>query len=161
MIWLNEKQVYKGEWMNGFPHGKGKHIWYLERSRSNAFPSRHIYCGDWYEGKRHGIGKMIYPCGSIYEGKWNSGQRHGKGVFLNPAGGVMLGIFRAGAIIGGSEMPLHVPSYEYDFGGLVEWLTVKFNLKIDDETIEEENLTDITTRLGSFHLKPPSFILLT
>ncbi|ODN04702.1 Radial spoke head 10 B [Orchesella cincta] len=143
MIWLQERQVYKGDWLDGVPHGFGKHIWYLERSTSNPFPSRHVYQGAWILGRREGIGKMIYPCGSVYEGRWKNGQRHGKGMFINPAGDILVGLFRAGSILGGSDVPLHAPTYDCDYGGLTEWLTAKFSLNLEDN-FDDESLHEIT-----------------
>ncbi|CAL8131621.1 unnamed protein product [Orchesella dallaii] len=143
MIWLQERQVYKGDWLDGVPHGFGKHIWYLERSTSNPFPTRHVYQGAWLLGRREGIGKMIYPCGSVYEGRWKNGQRHGKGMFINPAGDILVGLFRAGSILGGSDVPLHAPTYDCDYGGLTEWLIAKFSLNLEDSN-DEESLHDIT-----------------
>lgn len=144
MIWLQERQVYKGQWENGLPHGSGKHIWYLERSKTNSFPTRHVYQGNWESGRREGIGKMIYPCGSVYEGRWKNGQRHGKGMYVNPAGDILVGLFRAGSIVGGSDVPLHAPTYEVDYVGLTEWLTAKYKFPLREDHIEEERLMDLT-----------------
>lgn len=138
--------MYKGNWRNGMPDGKGKHIWYLERTNCHVYPSRHVYFGDWVEGKRHGIGKMVYPCGSTYEGRWKGGQRHGKGVFLNPAGALITGLFKTGDLIGGCDVPLHAPTYDCDFGGLVEFLTAKFKLKVENELKEEDDLRETVIR---------------
>jgi hypothetical protein len=57
-----------------------------------------------------------------------------------------MGLFKSGSLVGGSDVPLHAPSYEYDFGGLVEWLTAKFDLSPYKETTEEQNLADISIR---------------
>lgn len=89
---------------------------------------------------------MVYPCGSTYEGRWKDGQRHGKGVFLNPAGSLITGLFKDGDLVGGSGVPLHAPTYDCDFGGLVEYLTSKFHLSVENEAVEEQKLKETVIR---------------
>jgi len=55
--------IYKGEWYNGRPEGRGKKI----------FADGRVYEGDFwilFEGK----GKMTYPNGRVEEGEWKDGK---------------------------------------------------------------------------------------
>ena len=74
-MFYTNRDVYKGWWLNGMPHGHGK--------MSYAFGD--VYEGDWKEGMRHGYGKMSYYMNGVYIGKWNEEKRHGQGkyTFLN------------------------------------------------------------------------------
>ena len=72
--------VYEGEMVDGFRHGKGKYTW----ANGNE------YEGDWVRGKRTGYGvyksydKNEIKGGTfvsyIYEGEWKNSEKHGRGV---------------------------------------------------------------------------------
>lgn len=98
---------YKGEWKNGFKHGKGtmirlgdKYIGEWKYSFKQGYGTlihsplhRSIYEeaniihkikyeGEWHEGSPHGRGVITYSDGSIYKGEINNGLRHGQGVMI-------------------------------------------------------------------------------
>ncbi|VEN39634.1 unnamed protein product, partial [Callosobruchus maculatus] len=62
--------VYKGEFKNGYPTGKGKMI----------LPDLNTYDGDLCQGYFHGSGVLyLSNCLKFYKGSWKSGKRQGKG----------------------------------------------------------------------------------
>jgi hypothetical protein len=48
--WEEDNGLYRGEWVDGKPHGKGMYVW-----RSGV-----RYDGEWYAGKPHGRGEWTY-----------------------------------------------------------------------------------------------------
>lgn len=52
-------QFYKGEWINGQPHGYGEYIWNAFFNETLTFPIENIYRGSWERGMRHGVGKLL------------------------------------------------------------------------------------------------------
>ena len=61
--------LYKGEFKNGKPHGKGLFKW------SNG----EVYGGEWSVGYKEGYGKWENSQGDYYDGEWKAGKAHGKG----------------------------------------------------------------------------------
>lgn len=69
------KDIYKGEFKDGYLHGKGTYTWQSGR----------VYEGDWVDGKRTGKGKW-QECGpasgcDYYEGEWLNSKFNGFGTF--------------------------------------------------------------------------------
>lgn len=79
-IALPHGTFYRGEQLNGKPHGQG---------REETEDGELIYKGGWKNGLRDGVGKdyrfaMIHPIldvliKGIYEGEWKDGKSHGEG----------------------------------------------------------------------------------
>ncbi|CEM23799.1 unnamed protein product [Vitrella brassicaformis CCMP3155] len=65
--------IYKGQWRNEKPHGKGV-LWSLDEQTKR-------YEGDWVAGHLHGKAKSFFHDGKQqdYDGEWQKGIRHGKG----------------------------------------------------------------------------------
>nr|CAH7752110.1 unnamed protein product [Callosobruchus chinensis] len=62
--------VYKGEFKNGYPTGRGRMI----------LSDLNTYDGDFCQGFFHGSGVLyLSNCLKFYRGSWKSGKRHGKG----------------------------------------------------------------------------------
>lgn len=76
MLWVKRQEVYKGEWVDDVPNGRGvlyRHSdkYFLEGHFKDGIPDSNGNCrirysnGDAYEGsishsKRHGKGKLYY-----------------------------------------------------------------------------------------------------
>jgi hypothetical protein len=86
--------IYKGEWYNGKPHGRGKKIfadgkvyegdWVKDLPDGRGkmkLSNGNVYEGDWYKGRPNGKGKSTYANGKVEEGKWKNGEFKGKGLF--------------------------------------------------------------------------------
>ena len=92
---LESETIYKGDWFNDQPHGRGIETW----------PDGSRFEGDYYAGLRHGKGTFLWADGSSYkgefkynciegygkyiwknsksyEGQWKNNQMHGKGAFI-------------------------------------------------------------------------------
>lgn len=91
--------VYKGDWIDGYEHGRGTMIWpdgsryegkWIEGKPvgrgTKVWPDGDRYEGDWQDGKRHGKGTMIWSAGAHYEGGWRDGKQHGTGTMRYPNG---------------------------------------------------------------------------
>jgi 1-phosphatidylinositol-4-phosphate 5-kinase len=68
---LPNGDYYKGEWVDNFPHGKGKYLW----------TDGCIYVGEWVKGKTMGKGRFTWPTGPSYEGEFKSGYMDGIGSY--------------------------------------------------------------------------------
>jgi hypothetical protein len=73
------KKYYKGEYLNGVPHGKG----------TFTYPDGSSYEGDFVDGEENGKGKLIivsdftpdgYGLGYVYEGDFQDGGSNGYGI---------------------------------------------------------------------------------
>ncbi|KAJ1436025.1 Phosphatidylinositol-4-phosphate 5-kinase, core [Sesbania bispinosa] len=69
---LPNGDYYKGEWVDNFPHGKGKYLW----------TDGCMYVGDWYKGKTMGKGRFTWPSGPTYEGEFKGGYMDGTGTYI-------------------------------------------------------------------------------
>ena len=59
-VGIDKGHVYKGQWLNGKRHGRGKLL----------LKSGRVYEGNWQNGVGHGKGRMIQKKGRVYEGDW-------------------------------------------------------------------------------------------
>ena len=66
----NEFTAYDGQWLNGKPHGYGKHI----DEKNNK------YIGQFEDGQKTGKAVILNKDGLYYEGKVKGGLKHGYGV---------------------------------------------------------------------------------
>lgn len=115
---LSNGDIYKGEWRNQQPEGKGT----LE-SESQGY----IYKGEFKEGMKHGrgiinwnegttyegeflnnhcdgLGKKEWYDGKSYEGSWKHGKMEGVGTFTWPDGRMYYGHYSGGKKNGQGEM---------------------------------------------------------
>ena len=89
----SDKAIYRGQTVNGSPHGVGKKFWpdgsKYEGQWANgqmsgmgllSFQDGRRYDGNFENSKQHGQGKMQYPDGSSYQGAWADGERSGQGL---------------------------------------------------------------------------------
>ena len=67
-IWSN-KQQYKGDFVNGIKHGKGKYKW----------PDGYEYEGEYVNGIREGLGEYKWSDGRVFKGRFKDGKPDGKG----------------------------------------------------------------------------------
>ena len=67
-IWAN-KQQYEGDFVNGIKHGRGIYKW----------PDETEYEGDYNNGIREGFGKYKWKDGRVFEGMFKGGKPNGKG----------------------------------------------------------------------------------
>lgn len=94
MFYSNESSYYEGEWLYGFPNGKGKFVSPDGTSWEGDFvqgfpwgkvriisPNSFEYYGDVLFGKRNGVGIMNYSTGERYEGDWVDNNMQGKGKY--------------------------------------------------------------------------------
>jgi ABC-2 type transport system ATP-binding protein len=81
--------VYKGELLDGVPHGLGRLI----------LPTGAKYEGSWQNGKPHGRGTVYYPGGGIYEGEIKEGRRDGYGHYRGSDGKNLNGLWLNGKFI--------------------------------------------------------------
>ena len=101
--------VYKGEYRDGRPHGRGKatypngarYVGEYRLGKSQGRGTLHYangnrYVGAFYDGKPNGIGTAYYTNGERYEGRWKDGVRHGKGILVAENGDRHEGEWRHG-----------------------------------------------------------------
>ena len=85
ILYLSEGRVYRGEVLNGRPHGEGTLTWpsgaaYSGQWANGTRQGSGTYVGDYRDGERSGHGRFRWPNGRVYEGAWRAGMRHGEGV---------------------------------------------------------------------------------
>mmetsp|Transcript_4416 Transcript_4416/g.4231 ORF Transcript_4416/g.4231 Transcript_4416/m.4231 type:complete len:267 (-) Transcript_4416:665-1465(-) len=102
---LPDLSIYRGEWANGTPHGKGTR-YYTDGS---------IYIGYWQNGQSNGKGLFINSDGEWYEGMWKDSKFNGFGKHLSQEGQYYEGIFEANFIQNGSEVTFDGNKYEGNF----------------------------------------------
>ena len=89
--------VYKGDWADDKPNGKGVYVYQYSgiiiegmfkdgQLDGQGMAKIRYVNGDIYEGgvansKRHGRGKLYYQNGDYYEGDWAANKKEGKGKF--------------------------------------------------------------------------------
>ena len=77
--------LYKGEFLRGYIHGKGKMIFDDKES---------FYEGDWVLAQKHGHGKYVWANGSVYEGDYKFDNMDGTGKYVWPDGSVYEGDYK-------------------------------------------------------------------
>jgi hypothetical protein len=90
---------YRGDLVNGVPHGTGKLTWGFNDFYRGDFVNGemtgkgkrchfdNIYEGDFVNGKFHGMGKLTYVNGKIEEGRWENGKLIGEEEAPSPQAG--------------------------------------------------------------------------
>ena len=61
----SEKALYRGQFLNGVPHGTGSKYW----------PDGTKYKGSWFNGQYSGAGVITWPDKSHYEGNFSNDKR--------------------------------------------------------------------------------------
>ena len=103
------EQKYKGEVLDGQPHGYGKEVWpdgsryegtYAEGRRTGqgmyTWPDRSCYKGSFKENQMAGFGAFVWPNGNRYEGMWKDSKMHGEGKYTWHNGNTYTGGYREG-----------------------------------------------------------------
>ncbi|HUX91287.1 MAG TPA: hypothetical protein VMV48_11435 [Gallionellaceae bacterium] len=88
----SDKAIYRGQTLNGYPHGTGKKYWpdgskyegqwtngAMDGNGALTMPDGRRYEGSFVNGEMSGQGSMQYVDGSSYEGAWFKGERSGQG----------------------------------------------------------------------------------
>ncbi|KAI4663663.1 uncharacterized protein J4E78_004079 [Alternaria triticimaculans] len=70
-------EYYKGEVVNGYPHGHGTRIYH----------SGATYSGSFRLAQRYGHGLYTFQNGDTYDGDWVDNQQHGTGTYVEAASG--------------------------------------------------------------------------
>ena len=83
---LENGELYEGEFTKGKINGKGLYIW----------SNKNVYKGDFVNGIKHGKGKYKWPDGCEYEGDYNNGEREGYGTYKWKDGRIFTGRFKSG-----------------------------------------------------------------
>jgi len=89
--------IYKGQWKNGKPHGKGIAKGSIDDKKSAAYKKfihnvysvdsevqkgEYNYDGEWVNGKMSGTGMYTYPNGDFYDGEWQNNLANGTGMYM-------------------------------------------------------------------------------
>ena len=84
MKWLQQKQIYKGNWLDNKLTGFGVYIYKSElQGKKNL---RNYYIGEFANNNREGFGIHFYSDSSAYIGLWKNGQKDGKAIFIDNNG---------------------------------------------------------------------------
>eukprot|EP00403_Amphidinium_massartii_P040584 CAMPEP_0178454220 /NCGR_PEP_ID=MMETSP0689_2-20121128/45236_1 /TAXON_ID=160604 /ORGANISM="Amphidinium massartii, Strain CS-259" /LENGTH=765 /DNA_ID=CAMNT_0020080127 /DNA_START=22 /DNA_END=2317 /DNA_ORIENTATION=- len=67
-ITLKDGSMYKGQWLDGYPHGQGE-----------RWSGKEQYTGAWAKGKQEGKGRQMWQDGRVYEGEFKQGLLDGHG----------------------------------------------------------------------------------
>lgn len=69
ILYLPNKDVYAGDWLNNTPNGNGVYI----------FENLERYEGSILQGKKNGQGAFFYKNGNVYRGDWANDVKKGTG----------------------------------------------------------------------------------
>ena len=92
--------LYKGEWLNGLPHGRGMKE-FIEANGDNK-RDHSIIIGNFVNGKTHGRAIQVYDMAdyetkmTYYEGDYENNYQHGKGMYHFGNGSYYMGEFNNG-----------------------------------------------------------------
>ncbi len=128
MYYADETSYYEGDWLYGFPNGKGKFVspdgtsWEGEfvqgfpwgKVKINS-PNSFEYFGDVYFGKRNGKGTMVYKTGERYQGDWVNNNMEGKGQYSFGVAYRYVGEFSNGKFNGNGTLDTPEGLYEGGF----------------------------------------------
>ncbi|KAJ8605893.1 hypothetical protein CTAYLR_000607 [Chrysophaeum taylorii] len=99
VLWVGDKKVYAGDWVEGWRDGHGATPDYVGEFANNAPHGRGAtsdYSGEWKNGKREGRGTC-----EEFSGEWSNDKKHGTGV-LTTSRGVIHGTWSNGDLVNGT-----------------------------------------------------------
>lgn len=93
-VFIGNGRRYRGDLLDGKPHGVGKEIWpdgssyegmyhFGTRTGEGVFvwPDKSIYRGNFIDNEMQGYGIFEWSNGNKYEGMWNKSKMHGEGKY--------------------------------------------------------------------------------
>ena len=112
-FYLEDGAIYQGEFINGYPNGKGKIIYPDGQSKISS------YEGDVKYGRMNGVGTIVQRDGIIYTGNVQNGMANGKGVYKFLNGNVWESNFKNN-IASGQSIATFADGGKYE-GNLLNW----------------------------------------
>ena len=107
-----ESISWSGPCKDGFAHGQGKLIWYIDGDKKETYEgsmvrgwaegkgkltrSDGVYEGEWKHSLQNGQGHYLHEDGSWYQGSWQNGHPHGHGQMRTPDGRIFSGTWHHG-----------------------------------------------------------------
>ena len=101
-LWAADGQEYKGDFIEGYRHGKGVLTWpngsvyqgsFVRNVRTGPAiyhaPGGIVYHGSFQQGVYHGYGEYQGPDKSVFRGTFDNGKPHGHGVLVNQNGDIV------------------------------------------------------------------------
>ena len=126
--------IYKGESLNGFPHGKGTFVWSDKSS----------YTGSFKQGKKDGFGTYTFKDGSIYAGNYKNDKKYGYGeLYIKSKDIYYKGEFKNGKFEGEGE--LYIQGETTYIGEFKDNVPIGKGELID----ENDNVTEVITINGN------------
>lgn len=93
-VFIGEGRRYRGDLLDGKPHGVGKEVWpdgssyegmyhFGTRTGEGVFvwPDKSVYRGNFIDNEMQGYGIFEWGNGNKYEGMWNKSKMHGEGKY--------------------------------------------------------------------------------
>lgn len=93
-VFIGEGRRYRGDLLDGKPHGVGKEVWpdgssyegmyhFGTRTGEGVFvwPDKSMYRGNFIDNEMQGYGIFEWGNGNKYEGMWNKSKMHGEGKY--------------------------------------------------------------------------------
>ena len=121
---LQNGDLYEGEFKEGEITGKGLYIW----------NNKQQYKGDFVKGIKHGKGKYKWPDGFEYEGEYNNGIREGLGTYKWKDGRVFKGRFKNGKPDGKGKLTYNGKTINCEYKDGKPTTNIKKLLKEDDKS---------------------------
>lgn len=136
-VMIRGEKKYKGEILNGKPHGYGKEIWpdgskyegmFVEGLRTGqgiyVWPDKSCYKGSFKDNEMSGFGIFLWENGNRYEGMWKMSKMHGEGKFTWRNGNCYIGGYADGLKHGDGV-------FLYADGKTVRGKWIKGNIQLD------------------------------
>ena len=121
---LQNGDLYEGEFKEGEITGKGLYIW----------SNKQQYKGDFVKGIKHGKGKYKWPDGFEYEGEYNNGIREGLGTYKWKDGRVFKGRFKNGKPDGKGKLTYNGKTVNCEYKDGKPTTNIKKLLKEEDKS---------------------------
>ncbi|MCB0647007.1 MAG: caspase family protein [Saprospiraceae bacterium] len=116
---VSDTYTYKGTFLKGQFHGKGKIVFndksqyegafqngYIEGVGEYRYSGGHVYKGDFIKNARSGKGTMYYANGDKYKGAWKKDMMHGIGIYSFKDGSEYRGEFKDNVFAGRGMMTM-------------------------------------------------------
>ena len=112
-----DSATYKGEWLNGQPHGEGTMVFengdkytgewkYGEKSGKGVYifaKTKNKYDGEFKHNVPEGEGVFTFSNGDKYTGEFSANKPNGRGQFIHADGSYEKGVFKDGKLNGNSD----------------------------------------------------------